>query len=105
VKDLIYSGRSGKLAVSEQSRLSRGDDTQVLIKDLVFHGGRFISIAEGIDTIQKGWKLLVGISELHHARANDDTGERVRGGQEGRVRDGNGSAGEFLRNDLPAAAA
>lgn len=96
VKRLIYSGRLGTLVVTEQSRLSRGDNVKGLVKDVVFHGGRFITIVEGIDTNIKGWKMLVGISEIHHAHSNEDTAERVRGGQSGRVLDGrNGSAGDF----------
>ena len=39
--------------------------------------------------------MIVGIFELHHSRSSEDTAERVRGAQEGRVRDGNGSAGDF----------
>lgn len=95
VKGFLYADRIGILVVTEQSRLSRGDNVKSLIKDLVFRGGRFISITEGIDTNLKGWKMIVGISEIHHSRANDDIAERVRGGLEGRVRDGNGSAGDY----------
>ncbi len=50
---------------------------------------------EGIDTDKKGWQMLVGFTEMHHSRSNDDTAERVRGGQEGRVLDGDGSAGDY----------
>jgi DNA invertase Pin-like site-specific DNA recombinase len=92
---LIKGKRLGMLVVTEQSRLSRSENAMPVIKDVVFHGGRFISITEGVDTDKKGWQLLVSISEVHHARSNVDTAERVRGGQEGRIRDGNGSAGDF----------
>ncbi|MDB5358382.1 MAG: recombinase family protein [Phycisphaerales bacterium] len=95
LKALIYADRLGVLIVTEQSRLSRGDNAKSLVKDAVFHGGRYISVTEGIDTHLKGWKMIVGFSELHHSRSNEDTAERVRGGQEGRVRDGNGSAGDY----------
>ncbi len=95
VKVLMRAGQLGKLVVTEQSRLTRGDNAKSLIKDVVFHGGRFISVTENIDTAQKGWGLLVGITEIHHSRSNEDTAERVRGGQEGRVLDGDGSAGDF----------
>jgi DNA invertase Pin-like site-specific DNA recombinase len=110
LKALIYSGRLGILISTEQSRLSRGDNIKSLIKDLVFHGGRFISVTEGVDTTRKGWKTIVGISEIHHSHSNEDTAERVRGGQEGRVRDGNGSAGDYCYGytsefEDPAAAA
>jgi len=94
VKELIYSSRPGMLVVSEQSRLSRGDNAKSLIKDIVYHGGRFISVAEGIDTTHKGWKTMVGLKEMHHAQSNEDTAERVRGAQEGRVLDGSGCAGD-----------
>jgi site-specific DNA recombinase len=54
-----------------------------------------ISITEDIDTDRKGWQTHVGLTELHHSRSNEDTAERVRGAQEGRVRSPNGSAGDF----------
>jgi DNA invertase Pin-like site-specific DNA recombinase len=98
VKDLIDAGNLGILIVAEQSRLSRGDSTTSLIKDIVFQGGRFISVAEGIDTEKKGWELLVVFSGIHHARSNKDTAERVRAGKEG-PRDG----WEWLRLPSPQA--
>ena len=39
LKELLYSGRLGIAIVSEQSRLSRGDNTTSLLKDIVFRGG------------------------------------------------------------------
>jgi hypothetical protein len=66
-----------------------------LVKDIVFHGGRLISVSEGIDTTNRGWELLVGVSGIHHAHSSRDTAERVRAAQMGRVLDGNGSAGDF----------
>jgi site-specific DNA recombinase len=95
IKALIAAGELGVLVVTEQSRLTRGDNAKAFIKDVVFQGGRFISITEGIDTDRKGWGMLVGFSEIHHSRSNEDTAERVRGGQEGRVLDGDGSAGDY----------
>jgi site-specific DNA recombinase len=95
IKDMIYSGRLGTLIVTEQSRLTRGDDAKALIKDIVYHEGRFISATEGVDTDAKGWEMHVGINEIHASRSNKDTAERVRGAQEGRVLDGHGSAGDF----------
>jgi hypothetical protein len=95
LKKLIFANRLRRLVVTEQSRLSRGDRVKSLAKNIVFRGGGFISITEGVDTDRKGWKMIVDISEIHHSRANDDTAERVRGGQEGRVRDGDGSAGDY----------
>ena len=71
LKQLIYADRLGILVVTEQSRLSRGDNVKSLVKDIVFHGGRFISATEGVDTERKGWKMIVGISELHHSRSNE----------------------------------
>ncbi len=95
IMELMRAGQLGMPVVSEQSRFSHGDNAKATIKDIVFHGGRFISIAEDIDTDRKGWQMHAGISELHHARSNKDSAERVRGGQEGRILDGNGSAGDF----------
>ena len=86
LKELIQSGRLGKLVVTEQSRLTRGDNAKSMIKDI---------ITEGIDMEKKGRQMLVGFSEIHHSRSNEDTAERVRGGQKGRVLDGDGSAGDY----------
>jgi DNA invertase Pin-like site-specific DNA recombinase len=83
------------LAVDDQSRLSRGDNAKALIRDLVFAGGRFISTGENIDTAQSGWEPKVGIMELHNSLTIADLGRRVRRGQEGRILDANGSAGDF----------
>lgn len=95
IKILIKAKRLGTLVVTEQSRLTRADNAKSIIKDIVHGGGRFISITEGIDTDKKGWGMLVGFTEMHHSRSNEDTAERVRGGQEGRVLDGDGSAGDY----------
>ena len=84
------------LAVDDQSRLSRGDNVKALIRDLVFACGRFISTGENIDTAQPGWELKVGIMELHNSLTIADLGRRVRRGQEGRILDANGGAGDFL---------
>lgn len=54
IKSLIAAGKLGLLVVAEQSRLTRGDNAKALIENIVFQGGRFISIAEGIDTDRKG---------------------------------------------------
>ncbi len=51
LKKMVYAKRLGIVVVTEQSRLSRGDNTISLIKDIIFHGGRFISITENIDTL------------------------------------------------------
>ena len=51
LKKMVYAKRLGIVVVTEQSRLSHGDNTTSLIKDIIFHGGRFISITENIDTL------------------------------------------------------
>lgn len=95
IKELIYSDRLGILIVTEMSRLSRGVDVKSLIIDIIFHGGHFISLQEGVDTNATNWKTLVGIGEIHHSHSNDDTAERVRSAQVGRVLDDCGSAGDY----------
>src|SRR6185312_15080626 len=45
------------LVVDDQSRLTRLANALNLIVDLVFSGGRFVSIGEQIDTSIEGWKL------------------------------------------------
>src|SRR5271170_4103786 len=46
ILDLMNTGRLGILVVSEQSRFSRGDKVKALIRDIVYNGGRFISVSE-----------------------------------------------------------
>ena len=52
--ELVRAGHVRLLAVDDQSRFSRADHAFMLINDVVFHGGRFISTGEGIDTNQEG---------------------------------------------------
>jgi site-specific DNA recombinase len=82
------------LVVDDQSRFTRLGNAVALVTDLVFAGGRFISICEQIDTTVVGWKLKVRVMELHHSTCSDESGSRVRRGQRGRVLDGK-SAGDF----------
>ena len=55
LQTMMDAGQLGILAVDDQSRLSRADNTFAFITDLVYSGGRFISTGEGIDTEQTGW--------------------------------------------------
>jgi len=91
----VRSGQVRLLVVDDQARFSRADHAFALINDVVFHGGRFISTGEGIDTTQEGWELRVKVMELHNSTTVRETARRVRRGQKGRVLDGNGSAGDF----------
>jgi hypothetical protein len=93
--DMIKGGKVATLAVDDQSRFSRGDHAFATITDLVYSGGRFISTGENIDTDEPGWELKVKVLELHHSTTIRELGRRVRRGQEGRVIDGNGSAGDY----------
>lgn len=95
LRRMIRGGEVAVLAVDDQSRLSRSDQVKGVIDDLVYADGRFISTGEGIDTREQGWELKVGLMGLHHATSNRETARRVRRGQEGRVLDGDGSAGDF----------
>jgi hypothetical protein len=72
-KELAYSRRLRTSVSTEQSRVSRGDNAKAFIMDVVFYGGRFITVTDGIDTTRKGWKTLVGISEIHPSRSKEDT--------------------------------
>ncbi|GJM25766.1 MAG: hypothetical protein DHS20C16_21810 [Phycisphaerae bacterium] len=91
----VRMGQVNVLAVDDQGRFSRADQAFSLISDVVFHGGRFISTGEGIDTNQEGWELKVKVMELHNSTTIRELARRVRRGQKGRVLDGNGSAGDF----------
>ncbi len=67
------------------SRLSRAGDGKAFIKDLVYSGGRFVSVSEGIDTNDPGWELKVGVLDIHHSQTVANTSGKVRNGQMGRV--------------------
>ena len=94
LRNKIRRGDVGKLAVDDQSRLSRADNAIAFIKDLVFSGGRFISTGEGRDTEQDGWELRAKVMELHNSTTIRELSRRVRRGQLGRVLD-DGLAGDF----------
>jgi hypothetical protein len=107
---MIRRGEVAALGVDQQSRFSRGFNVRALVQDLVFVGGRFVTAAEGIDTLRPGWQDLVGIKEIHNQMEIRDTGWRVRRSQEQRVEKPNGSAGDLAYGyasefDDPAAAA
>lgn len=59
VQLLMKSKRLNILATTEQSRVSRGNNIMGLIQNVLYQGGRFIAIADGIDTNQAGWQVLV----------------------------------------------
>ena len=92
---MIDRGEVGVLAVDDQARFSRGDNVFQLITDLVYSGARFISTGDGVDTDEAGWELKVQMLGFHNSTTIRELGRRVRRGQEGRVLDGNGSAGDY----------
>ncbi|MCZ7647992.1 MAG: recombinase family protein [Planctomycetota bacterium] len=83
------------VAVDDQSRLSRNDMAKLIIKRIIFHGGRFISASDNIDTDQKGWELSVGFRELQNTQFINSLAEKVYNNQAGRILDENGSAGDL----------
>ncbi len=94
LSEMVKTNEVGILVVDDQSRLTRADNGLSFIKDLVFHGGRFISIGEGIDTAQPGWQMHVKIMDLHNSTSIDELARRVKRGQVGRLV-ANLSAGDF----------
>ena len=84
---MVDRGEVAILAVDDQARFSRADNAFAFIQDVVFHGGRFVSTGEGIDTEQEGWELRVKVMELHNSTTIRELGRRVRRGQKGRVLD------------------
>jgi DNA invertase Pin-like site-specific DNA recombinase len=52
IRGRIRQGEAFVLAVDDQSRFSRLDNSLALVTDLVYAGGRFISICEQIDTLR-----------------------------------------------------
>ena len=111
ILQLAEQGKVSVVAADEQSRLSRTLNAASMIQDLDYRGVRVITKNEGLDTHQPNWQVIAQISGLRHNMASRDTADRVRRGQEGRVRDGNGSAGDVRFGfktrfeDLAAAAA
>ena len=92
---MIKRGEVALVAVDEQSRLSRSMGAAALIQDLTYANVRFIAVSENIDTANVGWEIPAQIMGMHHNMSSRDTGRRVFRGQEGRILDGNGSAGDF----------
>ncbi len=95
IRRWIDSGEPLFLVVNDQGRLSRASNTLGLVKDILYNEGRFVSTTEGIDTERDGWETLVAVMGLHHSTANTERAKQVRQGQEGRILNGNGSAGDF----------
>ena len=83
---MIERGEVSIVAVDDQARLSRDNQTFAFIQDLVFSGGRFISTGEAIDTEEEGWELKVKVVEVHNSITISQTAKNVRRGQEGRLR-------------------
>lgn len=82
---MMKAGQIRRLLVDDQSRLTRACNAFAFITDLVFHGGRFISTGEGLDTTQQGWQLRVKVLELHNSETIGELARRVRRGQIGRL--------------------
>lgn len=85
IVQMMEAGEISILAVDDQSRLSRGGNASSAIQDLVYHGSRFISTGERIDTNDPGWKLSVKVLELHNSVCIDDVARRAHRGQRGRA--------------------
>ncbi len=96
LEGMIARGEVAVLAVDNQSRLTRAgaSDAYSIVKDVVYHGGRFISATEGIDTDQEGWELLVQVKGLTHSAENRDRAKAVRRGQRGRAEKPEASVGD-----------
>ncbi|MCU0706602.1 MAG: recombinase family protein, partial [Fimbriiglobus sp.] len=94
VRGMIRRGQVAVLAVYDQSRLTRGENALAVIRDLVFAGGRFVAVTEGIDTLRDGWEVLVQVKEIQHGQTVRTLQNGVRRGQRGRVLD-DGSTGDF----------
>jgi hypothetical protein len=91
---MIRRGQVGVLDVYDQSRLTRAENALAVIRDLVFAGGRFVAVTEGVDTAREGWEVLVQVKEIQHGQTVRTLQHGVRRGQKGRVLD-DGSAGDF----------
>lgn len=96
LENMIVKGEVAILAVDNQGRATRAgaSDAYSLVKDIVYHGGRFISAAEGTDTDRNGWEVLVQIKGITHSAENRDKAKAVRRGQKGRAGKPDASVGD-----------
>jgi site-specific DNA recombinase len=90
---LVASGLVSVVGVDDQARASRNDDVIGVVKDMVYHGTRFIS-GDGVDTNDAGWKTKVRLHGIHNAMCSEETARCVRRGMKGRILD-NKSAGDY----------
>ena len=79
LKEMISRREKFILAVDSLSRLSRKADITALIQGLVFAGGRFIAVSEGIDTDRPNWEIHFVAAGVNDASAapGSDSGEGV----------------------------
>jgi DNA invertase Pin-like site-specific DNA recombinase len=90
------------LLVHDLSRLSRGTNTSSLIEEFKFHGIRFISISDGIDSSQKGSKLQIGMKAMMNNNYLDQLKENVHRGLEGKALKGHNAGGRsYGYNHVP----
>ncbi len=73
------------LVVDDQARLTRAGNALEFLQRVFFHGGRFLSTSENLDSAQKGWQLRVKVVELKNSLVIDGLGDYVRRGQSARL--------------------
>ena len=93
--EMVNGEEVALLAVDQQNRLSRGNNAVPFLEDLKFRGGRFIAVGDNVDTARDGWQIQAGMLQIINAHAKTDRAHAVRRGQQGRVLDGHGSAGDM----------
>lgn len=91
---LIRNKTAFTLVVDQQSRLSRGWYTGSFVQDLVFAGGRFISL-DGVDTAREGWQESVAVKQLVSQMELRNGAHRIRRSQEHYARSEDTSVGEY----------
>ena len=88
IEAMARSGEISILAVDDQSRLTRGANALAFLQDLVYSGGRFISLGDNIDTNQENWAVMVQVIGIHNSTTINELGRRVKRGQTGRLLNG-----------------
>lgn len=91
LQNAIRLGQVKLLVVYDLSRLSRSGDTKGFLKNLVYSGGRGISVSEGVDTASPNWELLADVLDIHHSQTISNLSAKVRNGQMGRVLNDDGA--------------
>ena len=90
----VEAGEVAIFMVEDQSRLTRDNDIEDLMKKCEFNGARLICVNDGFDSTVKGLKFAARAKGLVNNASNEDHADRVRRGIAGCALDVDGAAGD-----------